>query len=98
MPDLDDHAQLKGAHPELVLFQDLLAERPGATWNDVLVRLLEPVYIYLLCQPHIAFPAAVSHIVRRCCSHLTVPRKHRHQNFLRHVAADASARRLRQLH
>ena len=44
MPDLDDHAQLKEAHPELVMFQDLLAERPGATWNEVLVRLLEPVH------------------------------------------------------
>ena len=51
MPDLEEHALLKKAHPDLVLFQDLVAERPGETWNDVVVRLLEPVQSASLVLP-----------------------------------------------
>ena len=53
MPELEEHALLKQAYPDLVLFQDLVAERPGETWNEVLVRLLQPLQPILFS----AFPA-----------------------------------------
>ena len=94
MPDLDDHAQLKEAHPELVMFQDLLAERPDATWNEVLVRLLEPVHWYLLCQLTFCTSRSRFHVLSGGIAWPYQFRNIRSNVSLCHVAADASACRL----